>query len=76
MLVNEEFCPFCGGEPHLKSKTIPTLQGHFRSKYYIICEVCKCKTAEFDSPRPAWAAWNRRLPASKLILEGINHEKG
>lgn len=53
-------CPFCGGTPHLKSKTV-IIHAAPKNKYYIICSNCKAKSAEADYPLDAWALWNRRI---------------
>lgn len=46
-------CPFCGGEADLYFLS-------YDRRYFVICEKCDFKTAEFWTEKEAVDAWNKR----------------
>ena len=50
------FCPHCGGETKLFSRTGES----GRELYHCECVVCKCKTSEYIQSSTAIQHWNKR----------------
>ena len=61
-MASEELkpCSACNGDPKLHNLFTEIFNGKEIYEYMIVCLICHLRTSNYDLPREAIKAWNRR----------------